>query len=71
MIQFQYLSHSLYWPILAYTHPIFHHLSPSPWQVPSFEETPELLLLGELRRQLFLLKRAVEAMGSSNSWDET
>eukprot|EP00435_Cladocopium_sp_Y103_P070485 s7_g35.t1 len=31
-------------------------------EVPSFEETPELLLLGELRRQLFLLKRAIEAI---------
>ena len=30
-------------------------------QVPSYEETPELLLLGELRRHLFLLKRAIEA----------
>ncbi|CAL1169625.1 unnamed protein product [Cladocopium goreaui] len=31
-------------------------------EVPSFEETPELLLLGELRRQLFILKRAIEAI---------
>eukprot|EP00434_Breviolum_minutum_P038849 symbB.v1.2.034471.t1/scaffold4456.1/size39484/3 len=31
-------------------------------EVPSYEETPELLLLGELRRHLFLLKRAIEAI---------
>ena len=67
---------SLYWPIHAYTGlywPILRIPSsifwappwPRPWQfkleVPSFEETPELLLLGELRRQLFILKRAIEA----------
>ena len=44
-------------------------LTRHPYEVPSFEETPELLLLGELRRHLFLLKRAIEAIAPRKGWD--